>query len=185
MGIDAEMFSRTKAMLSEMDVRMLAGDLCASFGKEFFLLEKVGRHGPPRHALSIVPTWEQDGPDITPDAGELFIRCHLMTRYYGLGYERGNWPLIRAIGEWMEARIGPVWYGGDSGVLAEPFPETRRQELNQLFIRVGHSPYLRSGARDAPICEFCGNRPMWNQGGGPGYLKWSCDACGAESKVPV
>lgn len=161
-----------------------------------------------RHALTLVPTFEeiaaddqehaawvrreaggqvgmttqvytQDGPPILSKPGEQFIEVHLWTRFYGPGYERGDWPAIRATSEWLERHIPgcEVYYGGDSsGICAAHLDGPAREHLTTHYLTHGHEPY-RGGRGSAPIhCDFC-LRGMHDVGGGQGRRFWRCDGC--------
>jgi hypothetical protein len=205
MGIDAQMFARTRANLSPEDVRRLAVELCEAFGAgEFWIgedwpvydddYEKVVRKG--RHALEIIGVYHQDGDDIVPDDGEMFIEAYPATRFYGEGYERGDIVFLLALARWLRSRIpnAEVWYGGDSsGVCAEPLTPEYEEQLWRRFTETGHRGYTgalsnRGGWNDAfgagknPVCGFC-NVAMHNIGGGGGESFFSCGGCGKKSVV--
>lgn len=136
--------------------------------------------------------WTQDGPPIFSEPGETFIEAHLWTRYYGPGYERGNWPIIKLTAEWLETRFpgGEVWYGGDSsGICAEKFDAAAREEIHKLYLTDGHKPYTGffgtfSGRQKAKqTCDFCGGAAMINSGGGGGTEFWHCAGCGLHRVV--
>ncbi len=183
MGIDAEMFVKWRgAPLEETPVRVLSAALCKLFGHENFFLSK-GEYGEPHHAISILRgPYEQDGPDIDPLHGEQFLEVHLWTRYYGEGYERGDWQLIRGVAEFLEIALPgcEVWYGGDSsGVLAELLDQAKREEITAYFYRQGHENYRGAfGRAHGTLCLFCGGIPMHNSGGGRDRVFLSCDGCG-------
>ncbi|WP_443750532.1 hypothetical protein [Asticcacaulis solisilvae] len=197
MGVDAQIFIRHAGQhLTEKQVHFLAGDLCALIGPENFHFHRKPQNGEaPRHALSIVtdtvatvraeaaeygesaddlighpddaPVWQQDGPPVIGAPQEQFIRVHLWSRYYGPGYERGNWPTIRALVEFLESAVAgcQVWYGGDSsGINAQHFNAARREAFNRHFLAQGHTPYYTSFDRvfskETLLCDFCGDRPM-------------------------
>ncbi len=196
MGVDAQMFVRTRAQFTQRAVRALSVDLVEAFGSEMFLLlpdwaidgeweretEVEPEAGVPgRHALRMVRRYTQDGDDIAPDAGETFLEVSLMGRYYGLGYERGQLHDYIAVAEWLEYRIpeAAVWYGGDSsGICAEPFNKAYRGALMAHFARHGHKPYRGAfGDRgNGPVCGFCGPR-MSSSGGGQGQTFFYCAGC--------
>lgn len=189
MGIDAEMFVRTKEPITKETVLDLAWQLGSSFYCYNFWIEKDGDHI--HHILEIVDFYDQDGPDIHPEPGETFIKVYLTGRYYGEGYERGNLPLYIAIAEWLEHKIpgGEVWYGGDSsGVIARPFDKKYRESLFRHFIENGHRPYtgsfssLTSNSKYACFCHFC-QKPMLQLGFGPNYSKFHCYGCDANKEV--
>ena len=183
MGIDAEMFVRHTGLMTEQEVRRLAREMCARFDAERFMIRKEDcSYDKAHHALSIlVPTvWEQDGPDIVGEPGEQFIRVHLYTRYYGIGYERGDWILIRSVAEFLELSIphSQIWYGGDSsGVLANHLDQQAREVLNRHWLSVGHEPYRSAWGEKGPPCEFCGGAPFHHAGGGGNKTFFVCDGC--------
>lgn len=135
----------------------------------------------------------QDGPPMIANPGEQFINVHLWTRYYGKGYERGSWPTIRGVAEYLEHAFpgATVYYGGDSsGVCATPFDEAARKELNDHYLTFGHSPYRGyrapwDGGKSYPTCDFCGGREMNNIGGRGGDDHYQCDGCGDEVVIGV
>lgn len=131
MGIDACMFSRYRGgKPSPEQLKLWSWDLCRAIGAQHFLIQPEKG----RAALSLTrrytddgvvddgKTYTQNGPDIVAEPGEWLVEVSLWTRYYGVGYERGNWQVIVHTAEWLERFIGPVWYGGDSsGVEATLF----------------------------------------------------------------
>jgi hypothetical protein len=67
-------------------------------------------------------------------------------RYYGPGYERGHWPNIKEMGDWLAIRLGELAelrYGGDSADEWEclrPWGEVR-SENDALWDEHGNEPY--------------------------------------------
>ena len=188
MGIDAEMFVKTKQEYTSEQVRHMAHNLAEAFGHGRFTIIRPERgyswlpNG--QHCLELVTEYEQDGPPISPENGEQFIRVHMGTRYYGEGYERGDLPFITGVARWLEARIpdAEVWYGGDSsGVCASHFDKAYREKLWDLFCKTGHEPYqhyFASGRATRPDCDFC-LKPMVEFGWGPGEIvRFRCAGCG-------
>lgn len=182
MGVDAEMFVRTKAEITEVEVRTLAYRLGEAVGHDNLWIFKNPSFGEPRHCMQIVPEYTQDGPTITPEKGETFIQVYPATRYYGEGYERGNLPLLIMIAEWLEENIkdGEVWYGGDSsGVEAKKFDKKAREKLFKFFAKEGHRGYTTFFDKDkgGPLCNMCLVR-MDQYGFGPNYASYYCPGCG-------
>lgn len=74
------------------------------------------------------------------------IEVSTFWRYYGKGYERGPWPEIKEMGDWLAMMLGEtaeVRYGGDSADEWEyltPWPEVRT-ENDAHYEAVGHEPY--------------------------------------------
>jgi hypothetical protein len=184
MGIDAEMFVRTMEPRSEDEVKQIAYRLGASFGSDRFWHFKDADYF--HRCAEIVSEYGQDGPTLYPEKGEQFIRIHPATRYYGIGYERGDLPFLLALSDWLEASIpgGVVWYGGDSsGVEAKPMREIRA-ELWRHFCANGHEPYVSAfaGKNAGPYCTFC-EHPMTQFGFGAKYEAYSCHGCGDQIKT--
>jgi hypothetical protein len=194
MGIDACMFVKHHGdRLTTDDVRALSGDLVAALGTSRLWVMRPAEtpHCPEgRHALELVDVYHQDGPTLTPEQGEQFIEVHLWGRYYGPGYERGDWPTIDAICRWFEHRLPgcEVWYGGDSsGVEAEWMSDIVREEMWEHFATHGHDPYVlnRQGhlqTADDRICGFC-RRLMEHYGFGKNYEAWRCNGCGLDEET--
>ncbi len=145
MGIDAKMLVKTTYQITEKEVLRLAYELGEAFYPETFMIwKKEEDEIKPHHCLSIVSNYEQDADTIGPKAGEVLIEVHLYGRYYREGYERGNFPQIKSIAEWLEAQIpeSTIFYGGDCGGLSEePFDKDAREKLWQHFLKHGHRPY--------------------------------------------
>lgn len=184
MGIDAKMFIVVNAPQSQTEVKMLSCDMCEAFGAERFWISKTNDFGEPHHALRIINQYTQDGPDVLPMPGKIFIEVCLTTRYYGLGYERGDFSFIYTLAEYLERKTGGVvWYGGDSsGVLAKPFRKADRDKLMQHFIQYGHKPYRTAFGQDfKKVCDFC-EIPMVQYGwGNKGqYIALICNGCGED-----
>lgn len=61
------------------------------------------------------------------------IEVKTLWRYYGKGYERGPWPDIREMGDWLATMLGEtaeVRYGGDTADEWEfltPWPDARAE----------------------------------------------------------
>lgn len=134
--------------------------------------------------------WVQDGDPILADEGEWFLEVALWTRYYGVGYERGDLMTICATAEWVEANIpnAEVWYGGDSsGVLAEPFGAAQRAALKKHYYSQQGRDYFNFSSRMpggvAKMPKPCGlcipGEPRFNQyGWGDNYAAVNCQGCG-------
>lgn len=185
MGVDAEMFARTKKKITKGKALSLAYELGSAFGHQRFWIFKDRES--PRHCLKIVNEFDQDGDTIYPEKGETFIRVYPATRFYGRGYERGDLPFLIMLAEWLELKIPDceVWYGGDSsGICATRFDREARTELFRYFCEVNHQPYVRGfgdviGSPNSPSCDLC-KVPMIQNGFGGGYSGFYCSGCGEE-----
>lgn len=139
--------------------------------------------------------YHQDGDPIEATKGECLLQVNVYTRYYGEDYERGDILIICAIAEWLEINIPgcEVWYGGDSsGVLARPFPETRRRALRNHLYSAGGREYFNRGwmntaPRKPPACglcpdgRYCGSQ--FGSGRNDTYAAFHCAGCGKSIKT--
>ena len=192
MGIDAQMFVKIRNQrLTQDEVKRLAWELGEAFGPQrFWIIKPTEWRSDFRGALTIIEEYSQDGDTIYPAVGEQFIECHLGTRYYGEGYERGDLPLIISVAQWLEIKIPgcEVWYGGDSsGVSATAFDAVERARLFRYFVECGHRPYHgyfsdNLGSRAAHLCQYC-DQPMTQYGFGGDYQSWHCDGCGEKKET--
>lgn len=188
MGIDAKMFVKIRdRQLTDQDIQGWLPRLCGAFGTDSFWIDPNRRH-----ALQLVDQVGQDSneePEILPRPNEQFVQVSLMGRYYGVGYERGDYPFYRNLGEWLEINLqGEVWYGGDSsGVLFRRFDAEYRDVLWRHFCRVGHDPYLApidrmmfEGNQAIPPCpnRLCSSDGIWVNGGGRTFIGAMCQCCG-------
>ena len=109
-----------------------------------------------------------------------------MSRYYGPGYERGDYATIYLVAQWIERMIpgGEVWYGGDSsGVNATRFDKDAREALLDHFFEFGNGPYENGFGSGMPAvpCTFCGDEPMAHYGGYGTISYWECCGCGRKA----
>ena len=175
MGVYAEMLVKVKGKVTPAQVRQWSYETTEAFGYENFWLDPEKD----RHALAIVKLFMQDGPDIHPEKDETLIRVHLSTRYYGPGYESGNFPLIYVLAQYLEEKIpnSQIFYGGDSsGICATLFDSRARMKLFQHYAREGHQPYRLNGDT-GEVCKFCKVRVV-QYGWGPNYKAFQCNGCG-------
>lgn len=198
MGVDAEMFVRVKREVSDGEVRSLRLKLGDAFGADKFWIWRNGQGPAPvdatsdggssRHSVERVKRFTQDGDDIEPDRGETFLRVYPASRYYGIGYERGDLPFLLMLARFLrEVTGGEVWYGGDSsGACAQVLDDAYERELWAHFVANGHRPYLDGmewGGDGIPTayCNLCSS-PMRRYGAGSSgmYAPFCCYGCGAD-----
>lgn len=193
------MFVRVRRAVPDDEVRSLRIDLCDAFGSDsFWIFRQPGLDGAApidhaeydgnmrhRHLLERVPYFYQDGVDIHPDSGETFLRVYPASRYYGIGYERGDLPLLLSIARFLRDKTGgAVWYGGDSsGICADELTPAYEAQLWTHFLAHQHAPYLTPWGGEGitpPVCEFCGGLPMRPYGSGQNgqWAPFICRGCG-------
>lgn len=179
MGIDAQMFIKTKLEVNEEKLKHWSYIFGSAFHYNLFLGSGENIYHKP---LEKIEVYQQDGDDILPELNETFLEVPLSGRYYGIGYERGNLFNYIQIAEFLEKLIpnSEIWYGGDSsGVCAELFDKNKRDELTNHFINNGKDPYNRYFDRenDGPNCPICEVKMVRN-GWGNNYKAFSCIGCG-------
>lgn len=199
MGIDAQILVRGVSNDTVTDdwLREMSWQLGRSIGAEkFFLSADDGRMAIEKTNSRYAETEEPPGSVYYEDAdepiranrGECLLEVNLWTRYYGIGYERGDLLTLCAIAEWLEYNIPgcEVWYGGDSsGVCAMPWPDDERRKLREHLYGEGGRQYFRSWCkRDEyglpPACSLCpgGEYRGWRGGVGNNFASFNCGGCG-------
>jgi hypothetical protein len=182
MGIDARILIKSKRIRTDEEVLDLAYRMASALGPGMFWIDREGL----QHCLTIVnDEYTQDGDSIFPEPDEQLIEVNLLTRYYGIGYERGPIQDHIAIANFIEEIMpdAEVWYGGDSsGVCVRQFDKTERDRVWKHFCAVGHAPYHNffaenMGTGASPICTLC-HKPYVQYGFGQNYKAYSCSGCG-------
>jgi hypothetical protein len=177
MGVDAMMYVELKEGMDKLAVRRAAAELSEAFGESRFFIQRDNS----RHALNDIADSEypEDAECFNRPGVAQWLRVSLWTRYYGEGYERGDFGLLYMIALWLEARFpgAVILYGGDCDDEYPLFDKARRDELFAHWVKNGGRPY-RGGWGKAPACDFCGGYPMTNCGGGNGQEFISCGGCG-------
>lgn len=89
-------------------------------------------------------SWERDA-GATHSIGTL---C----RYYGIGYERGPWPMIGGVlmSLFASPNVKRVWYFGDHSSLDEGMPPMTREEVSLIsehYMLHGERPYRDAAYR--------------------------------------
>lgn len=129
----------------------------------------------------------QDAEPIFAEPDEWLLRVSLMTRYYGIGYERGDLMTILAVAAWFETNISncEVWYGGDSSdCAAEPLTSELKRKLTQhLMSTSGRDYFDHEPSKGYPTPKPCGlcipGEPRFNRHGwGGNYIAVNCAGCG-------
>lgn len=200
MGIDAKILLRISGPApSEDQIKLWSWDLCNVIGADkFFINREEGQTAIQlseqryRDANSPAPgtIMYQDGPDIIAKDGEVFLEVFLWTRYYGIGYERGDLNTICNVAEWCERNIPncEVWYGGDSsGVELEPFPKDARDALRAHLLSPQGRDYFNYSLNrtepahlipDRSTCKLCvPDRAPRKYGYGQEYAAYFCPGC--------
>lgn len=195
MGIDAEILIRgvRKEAATDEAIKLWSWDISRSIGANKFFIAAEKGHGAICKTLSRYrndddpapgTAYTQDGDRIDALPNECLLEVNVWTRYYGVGYERGDLITLCAIAEWIEMNIpnAEVWYGGDSsGVCAEPWPESARRALRKHLYSSAGRNYFNYGKNELtpPPCLLCvPERSPAQCGWGKDYVKVHCAGCG-------
>lgn len=201
MGIDAEMLVKnvSRDLVTDDWLKEKSWRLCQAVGSKHFYLDADNG----RSAIQRARNWETESEDGTmweddspvkheARPGECFLSVNLSSRWYGIGYERGDLLTICATAEWIEQNVpdAEVWYGGDSsGVEMTLFGHEERSALKAHLYGDSGRDYFgsfgrisgREGKGPEP-CGLCpggvyrGNQFGFGQRGQ--YASFSCAGCG-------
>lgn len=136
MPVDSLIFVTCACSLDQAFLDALNADLFEQIGRDRF-------RGPENCALSLVSNRSKSLlPDGLPES-DTVIEAHLLTPYYGPGYERGGWPEIAAVLEFLRRRIpkARVWYGADAGDLVEEIVDETMKKMWDYWAIHGGRPY--------------------------------------------
>lgn len=200
MGIDARILLRIDAdEVNPTKLKQWSYHICTAFGADKFRINRnngvsaIELSGQRYHEEDDPPPgtfYYQDGSTIYAHKGEVLVTVHIWSRYYEIGYERGDLLFICAVAEWCEANIPSVevWYGGDSsGAVATLFDGPARNKLKQhLYSPRGNDYYIRT--EDNPdmfptdivnSCKLCipDHKPS-RFGWGQDFASYHCSGCG-------
>lgn len=132
MGIDARIFVDVpQPAVPAKLLQTINGRLLDAFGDEPFMFRDWTGSGCENDApLVVVDRVREDSDrgEIIATEGRCLVECHVYGRWWGPCCERGDWPTLSAICEWLGRNFpgGTVYYGGDSeGVVFQPFAEIR------------------------------------------------------------
>lgn len=95
------------------------------------------------------------------DADDRIIEVHTLARYYGENYERGDWPTIKEVADWLTVRLGEmaeVRYGPDSLGFWDEITRwvDQRDTIEAHWQKCGHLPY-RQYFKMSCNCDYCAN----------------------------
>jgi len=132
MGVDAVVYVQLEETISNEELAMLSSDIVEAFYSVEFTTNK-----------------EYGWSPLTRDTeGRNALQVFWALWFYGPGYERGDWPNISGVLDWLQGRFGEkatVLYGGDCGNIPEDLrqwtPE-HKAEIWEHFIEHGHRPYF-------------------------------------------
>ena len=140
MPVNAYIFATADAPVAESEVRALADDLAEAVGPTRF-----AHHYDGRGVVQVVPPGEYELlPDNLPRAA-CVLQVRLDGAYYGPGYERGYWPEVAAILEFLRRRLPAawVWYGPDDGDWVREVTPSALDSLWAHWAAHGGRPYYR------------------------------------------
>jgi hypothetical protein len=176
MGLDARILFTVPTPSPTPEQLLIWGwEISATLGAEKFWRNET------TNCMSVV---DQNYYDELPDGA---IDIAVGTRYYSIGYERGDLLFLVSIAEWVERNIpgATVHYGSDSGPVS-PWTATARAELLEHFYSKEGRAYFeynsRTGEADSfggmPRCARCvpGHKARQNGWGGK-FASFYCPGC--------
>lgn len=163
MGVDVVMYVKPDRPISDKQLKRLSYEFAASFPAVAWQ-RGPSEHGSGWYALSR----ETSEGDINVSSG---------ARYYGPDYERGPCVEILAAAQWLEEKIGAVYYGGDDCDPPELFDAAARKALWAHFLKHGGRPY-REAFGSGDWCGYC-DGPMNDYSWKGDETTAKCPACGA------
>jgi hypothetical protein len=187
MGVDATILVRLNGDANVALARKLGYRLGDAVGADFFWIDREEGRGP----LTVLDPAEEDYLlECLPQEPGGVLRVNTLHRYYGEGYERGNWPRLAAVIGWLNFNLptAKVYYGGDSGDL-ELADGDFLDAMWAHWATVGRSPYAYNGPKQEarlgamgafpawPTCDLC-QVPMSRYGFGGNYAAFHCAGCG-------
>lgn len=178
MGVDAVIILKYKDSPTQKDLKTLQYNLLHRFDRSLFYWERDGKpfdflKNIDREQLEYRLTHENFSPN-------KFYEIEMMSRYYGVGYERGDGLQISGLLLYLtrEHKELSVFYGGDSGTLSR-YSEEDALDLLNYFLKEGNLPYANRPESISPSCSFC-DIPMSRYGFGGSYAAFKCSGCGGE-----
>ena len=185
MGVNAEMAFAVPSGLSERELCRLSYEAYSAFGASPFWL------GYPRNRHAFTLPAENEWRSVDAPDGWHVVFVNLNGRYYGPGYERGDWSTYSGIGRWLRHRLPGciVYYGSDMGDVLSELTELVDGEMWQHFADNGGRPY-REGfhhvfSEDIPTpeCPYCLEPMVCNGGGGGGRAAFYYCYCGYDRET--
>lgn len=165
MGVDVEIVCVPREPMDEDSILAASRRLANCIGPEFFWV----REG--EHALYM-------------EGGELHVNT--LSRYYGIGYERGDFTKIAAVCDWLESECGEVFYGSDHES-RENFRQwsSLRGELLAHWRKHGDVPYYGDSWMSTRFARKCGlcDVQMTGRGGGGRSAFFVCVYCGRRDRT--
>lgn len=189
MGVDAVIRCQLTRPVTDKEIKQWSYRLGDAAGSDFFWLDRAKG----RMALNLREDYEA-----YPEKKIIntVLEVSTMSRYYGPGYERGDWPRIAATLIWMTHNLpGVTYYGGDNcDDLLEATPGFI-QEMFDYWSTSGHIPYRFTGPVPNysfsikenhpypwPVCGLC-DEQMSQCGFGTNYANFVCLGCGYTRKT--
>lgn len=191
MGVDATLFVRVNRDVPDQEIRALRMGLGVAFGADAFWIRRPKEHqveAPFDDSYTVHHSVMRTSREVADGAVVTMLKVHLMERWFGPGYRRGDWPTIYAMIRYLQQQVpnGVVLYGNDcrEGSEVEMTEDVIRAYWDEFFIygrdhRKATTSLSSDGIED-PSCDFCGGFRMSRCGWGNGYGAWRCYGCGSK-----
>jgi len=185
MGIDAVIYAKLNRPATEDEIRDWSFRIGAAFGHDRFFIQqpriKGYNNAEPHGAITLREIYHEDVDDYNADPFQ--VNVGVFSRYYGPGYERGDWAFLRMVILWMKANMpegSVIYYGGDSDDGCEEVNERLIAEIDECFFKTGRQNYHMNRhveGEDVHGCPLC-KVAMPQYGFGGGYQSFQCLGCG-------
>ena len=146
MPVAAEIYATFAKRIDDAAREAVSADLVEAVGPTRFLKLTFKPAHRPEDVLEREP--DHDLPPDNLPASQHILRIYLSTPYYGPGYERGAWPEIVSVLEFLIRRLptAQIWYGPDSGDLVDEVTPQMLDQLWQHWAEHGGRPYYSKRA---------------------------------------
>ncbi len=140
MPVDAHIFATLDSPIEKERLATLRSHLSEAVGETCSLSFDIGEE-----VISQIPATEnQFLPDGLPETVGIY-QVELNSPYYGPDYERGYWPQIAAVLEFLRRRLpeAKVWYGRDDGDWVKQVTDESLNAMWDHWAENGGRPYYK------------------------------------------
>lgn len=166
MGVDAVVRFDAPKKLTKEDLKELSWNLGRAFGQKKFWFHEAD-------SLAVEEDTDSDYPGI--------YEVKLWSRYYGPGYERGDFTTLYMLFQFLRARGYTVYYGGDSSDDLDLMDDAKCKELLEHWAKTTATHFsIFSWNQKLPMCPRCAHKMpqgTWSQGN-PDRERYHCEGCG-------
>jgi hypothetical protein len=177
MGVDVELVANLKdRRLTDDELLSYSVKMCVAIGADNFF---IGLSNNTDHAITRVgaDSWHRE--TIVYQSDDNILAVNMSRRYWGPGYERGDWPVIHYTILWIQTVLDAreVWYGGDTGEALELVDDKMLVSYTNKYLAGDSMNYWMRRLGGSWVCPTC-RIGTSNCGGGQGDTFLHCNGCG-------